>query len=101
MPTTLVFYKRFGPEDGDDIGAVDVHEFAQIRVTAYLHRDSSSDAHIRFDAEDAGEAPTLDLLPLGPASEITRVYDVPGTTLRLRLFGLDEGAGAVFIWGRA
>jgi hypothetical protein len=104
MPTTLAFYKRLRPEDGNDIGTVDVRDFAQIRVSAYLHRDSSSGVGIHLSAEEANdESPELDFLPLEPASEITRVYDVPGTTLRLRLGGpgsFSEGAGSVFVWGR-
>ena len=66
------------------LGTVDVSSFSQIRVVAGEGAGSPTGINIRLTITEGDElvAP-LDVLQLKPNSEMTRVYDVPGTTLTI------------------
>ncbi len=64
------------------LGVVDVSAFEQIRVVADERAGSGSGIGIRLTITEGNElVAQLDVLHLTPHSEITKVYDVPGTKL--------------------
>jgi len=74
------------------LGTVDVSPYEQIRVVADERVGSGSGVHIRITITEGNElVAQLDTLVLSPHSQVTRVYDVPGT--KLTIFA-DAVAGA-------
>ena len=64
------------------LGVVEVSAFEQIRVVADERVGSGSGVSIRLTITEGNElVAQLDVLHLAPHSEITKVYDVPGTRL--------------------
>ena len=75
-----------------ELGSVDVSPYDQIRVVADERVGSGSSVKIRLTITEGSElVAQLDTLALAPDSQVTRVYDVPGT--KLTVFA-DAGAGA-------
>lgn len=66
------------------LGTVDVAAFERIRVVAVERAGAGSGARIRLTITEGTEliAP-LDVLVLEPMSQVSRVHDVPGTTLTI------------------
>ena len=66
------------------LGAVDVSPFSQIRVVADERAGSPTGVSIRLTITEGNElVAQLDILQLTPHSQVTRVYDVPGTKLTI------------------
>ena len=75
------------------LGTVDVSKFSNIRVVADERSGSPTNIGIRLTITEGNElVAQLDTFVLTPHSQITRVYDVPGT--KLSIFG-DAIGGAV------
>jgi hypothetical protein len=85
------------------LGSVDVSPFNQIRVVADERVDSVTGIVIRLTITEGSElVAQLDTLTLAPRSQITRVYDVPGTKLTIfadALPGSGKDAVDVLIYG--
>jgi hypothetical protein len=68
------------------MGAVDVGPYSKIRVVADERAGSGTGINVRLTITEGNElVAQLDVLHLLPHSQVTRVYDVPGT--KLTLFG--------------
>jgi len=66
------------------LGVVDVSMFSKIRVVADERIGSPTGVSIRLTITEQSElVAQLDVLQLLPHSQITRVYDVPGTALTI------------------
>jgi hypothetical protein len=66
------------------LGVVDVSPFSKIRVVADERVGSPTGVSIRLTLTEGNElVAQLDTLTLAPHSQVTRVYDVPGTKLTL------------------
>jgi type III secretion protein HrpB1 len=64
------------------LGIVDVSAFDQIRVVADERVGSGSGINVRLTITEGNElVAQLDVLQLTPHSQVTKVYDVPGTKL--------------------
>jgi len=72
---------------------VDVASYKKIRVVADERVGSASNVKIRLTITEGSElVAQLDTLNLTPHSQLTRVYDAPGTKLSIYADG-DPGAG--------
>ncbi len=66
------------------LGVVDVAGFERIRIVADEREGSGSGLQIRVTITEGNElVAQLDVLHLTPHSEITKVYEVPGTKLTI------------------
>jgi type III secretion protein HrpB1 len=66
------------------LGVVDVATFDQIRVVADERVGSGSGINVRLTITEGSElVAQLDVLSLSPHSQVTKVYDVPGTKLTI------------------
>jgi hypothetical protein len=66
------------------LGVVDVSAFERIRVVADERVGSGSGLNIRLTITEGNElVAQLDVLSLSPHSQVTRVYEVPGTKLTI------------------
>lgn len=66
------------------LGVVDVSVFERIRVVADERIGSGSGIQIRMTITEGSElVAQLDVLHLTPNSQVTKVYDVPGTKLTI------------------
>lgn len=66
------------------LGVVDVAAFERIRVVADERVGSGSGVSIRLTITEGSElVAQLDVLSLLPHSQVTRVYEVPGTKLTI------------------
>jgi type III secretion protein HrpB1 len=66
------------------LGTVDVSPFSKIRVVADERVGSATGISIRLTITEGNElVAQLDVLHLTPHSQVTRVYDVPGTKLMI------------------
>ena len=89
MATSLAFRTPVGgvtvpAGQSKQLGAVDVHGFEQIRVVADERVGSGTGISIRLTITEGNElVAQLDVLHLAPHSQVTRVYDVPGTKLTI------------------
>jgi hypothetical protein len=64
------------------LGVVDVSSFERIRVVADERVGSGSGLNVRLTITEGNElVAQLDILSLTPHSQVTRVYEVPGTKL--------------------
>ena len=67
-----------------NLGTVDVSQFSKIRVVADERIGSPTNVNIRLTITEGNElVAQLDTLSLQPHSQITKVYDVPGTKLTI------------------
>jgi len=108
MSTTLAFNIDVTVPSGvgvwSPLGTVDVHEFTQIRVLAYTHKDSTAAAKIHLIMIEGEESiADMDIISVEPQSAVSRVYDVPGKMLQF----VNEGPGpngetgvGVVVYGR-
>ncbi len=66
------------------LGVVDVSPFSQIRVVADERVGSGTGVSIRLTITEGSElVAQLDVLTLTPHTQVTKVYDVPGTKLTI------------------
>ena len=66
------------------LGVVDVSKFSRIRVVADERVGSGTGIAIRLTITEGNElVAQLDVLHLTPHSQVTRVYDTPGTKLTI------------------
>jgi type III secretion protein HrpB1 len=64
------------------LGVVDTSKFSQIRVVVDERAGSGTGINVRLTITEGNElVAQLDTFSLSPHSQITRVYDVPGTKL--------------------
>ncbi len=114
MPTVLVFpasfsQMQFSIPTGStrQLGTVDVYAYSQIRVVAFENAGSPTDVKVllTFASGPGGILiGPLDTLTLTPGTNLTRVYDVPGTALSISVTASagkagQDGVGLV-IFGR-
>jgi len=67
-----------------ELGAVDVSPFERIRVVADERVGSGTGINLRLTITEGAElVAQLDVLTLAPRSQVTRVYEVPGTKLTI------------------
>ena len=65
-----------------ELGVVDVHRFERIRVVADERVGSGTGISVRLTITEGNELVAfLDVLHLHPHSQVTKVYEVPGTKL--------------------
>lgn len=89
-----------------DLGTVDVHTFDQVRVFAKQTYAIAGTTVVQLILmEGSNTVGNLDTLDVGGTAQITRVYEVPGTTLSISAntpgaFGA-EGCVDVWVWGAA
>jgi len=89
MSTTLAFRTPVGgvaipAGQSKQLGAVDVSPYSKIRVVADERVGSGTGINVRLTITEGNElVAQLDVLHLLPHSQVTRVYDVPGTKLTL------------------
>ena len=108
MATTLAFRTPPGAVSvpagtSKQLGSVDVRAYERIRVVAAERTGSGNGARVRLTLTEGTEliAP-LDVLTVGPMSQITRVYEVPGTVLTIfadALPGTGRDAVDVLVYG--
>jgi type III secretion protein HrpB1 len=66
------------------LGVVDVSKFSKIRVVADERAGSGTGINVRLTITEGNElVAQLDTFSLTPHSQLTRVYDVPGTKLTI------------------
>jgi type III secretion protein HrpB1 len=110
MATKLAFRTPVGAVSipvgqSKSLGTVDVHAFERIRIVAD-ERAGAGPVVIRLTITEGDElvAP-LDTLTLQPRTQVTRVYEVPGTKLSLFADAVSGGTGNssvdVLIYGSA
>jgi hypothetical protein len=64
------------------LGVVDISKFSKIRVVADERAGSGTGINVRLTITEGSElVAQLDTFSLSPHSQLTRVYDVPGTKL--------------------
>jgi hypothetical protein len=89
MTTTLAFRTSVGgvsvpAGSSKQLGQVDVSKFERIRVVADERVGSGTGLNIRLTITEGSElVAQLDVVALSPHSQVTRVYDVPGTKLSI------------------
>jgi type III secretion protein HrpB1 len=86
-----------------ELGVVDVSKFSSIRVVADERVGSTSNFNIRLTITEGTElVAQLDVLTLAPHSQVTRVYEVPGTKITVfadAMAGTGTDALDVLIYG--
>src|SRR4051794_9554765 len=97
MSTTLAFRTPQGgvsvpAGQSKQFGVVDVSPYERIRVVADERVGSGTGMSVRLTITEGNElVAQLDVLPLTPHSQVTRVYEVPGTKLTI---AVDAAPGA-------
>jgi type III secretion protein HrpB1 len=87
MSTTLAFRTPQGgvsvpAGQSKQLGTVDVSPYERIRVVADERVGSGTGMSVRLTITEGNElVAQLDVLPLTPHSQVTRVYEVPGSKL--------------------
>lgn len=108
MSTTLAFRTKVGgvsipAGQSKKLGVVSVSKYSKIRVVADERFNSPTAVNIRLTITQGNElVAQLDILHLSPHSQITRVYDVPGTKLTIyadAVGGTGSDAVDVLIYG--
>jgi hypothetical protein len=89
----------------EDLGTVDTSRFDKIRLVTDERIDSTCDVIVRLTIMEGNELVAfLDEVVLRPHSQLTRVYDVPGTKLLVSIVGIgpagSKGAVDVLIYGQ-
>jgi type III secretion protein HrpB1 len=111
MPTSLAFRTPVGgvsipAGQSKELGSVDVHQFSKIRVVADERIGSATGINVRLTITEGSElVAQLDVLSLGPHSQVTRVYDVPARKLTVFADAIGGSGGNdaldVLIYGNA
>jgi hypothetical protein len=80
------------------LGSVDVHSYERIRVLADERVGSAGNVviHLIF-MEGTSSLGELDTITLTPHSEVTKVYEVPGTTLEVSANAVGSGSGSASV----
>ena len=108
MTTSLAFRTPVGgisvpAGQSKALGVVDVSKFSQIRVVADERVGSGTGLSIRLTMTEGNElVAQLDVLSLLPHSQVTKVYEVPGTKLSIfadALGGNGSDALDVLVYG--
>jgi len=108
MGTKLAFRTPVGAVSipagkSQELGTVDVSPFSKIRVVADERIGSGTGVNIRLTITEGNElVAQLDVLNLTPHSQVTKVYDVPGTKLTIfadALGGTGSDGVDVLIYG--
>ena len=98
--TDLVFRTKVGgvstaPGTTLHLGEADVSKYERIRVVADERVGSGSGVRIRLTITEGNELVAfLDELVLGPHSQLTRVYEVPGKKLNIDMDAMPSGGTA-------
>lgn len=80
------------------LGTVDVQPYERVRVVADERTGSASNVVIRLTITEGNEAVAqLDTVTLAPRSQVTRVYEVPGTKLTIEATALGAGGGSAAV----
>lgn len=101
LENVLAFRTRVGAEvvkggESKTLGTVDTSRFDKIRLVADERIGSTCNVFIRLTIMEGNELVAfLDHVLLTPHSQLTRVYDVPGTKLEIAI----DGVGAVTTQG--
>src|ERR1044071_726435 len=86
------------------LGVVDVSQFERIRVVADERVGSGTGITLRLTISEGNElVAQLDLLHLTPHAEITKTYEIPGTTLTIfadAAGGTGSDSVDVLVYGR-
>src|SRR4051794_21882489 len=110
MATSLAFRTPVGATSipvgqSKTLGAVDVHAFNRIRVVADERTGSAGPVVIRLTITEGNELVSQLDTTLQPHSQVTRVYEVPGTKLSVIADATGSGTGHssvdVLIYGSA
>jgi hypothetical protein len=109
MTTKLAFQTAAGVSvpvgKTQNLGTVDVGPFERIRVVADERVGSAGPVVIRLMITEGDElVAQLDTLTLQPSSEVTKVYEVPGTKLTIFAAATGESGSAavdVLVYGSA
>jgi hypothetical protein len=73
-----------GAGQSKQLGVVDVSKFSKIRVVADERAGSGTGINVRLTITEGNElVAQLDTFGLAPHSQVTRVYDVPGTKITI------------------
>jgi hypothetical protein len=108
MSTKLAFRTNVGgvaipAGQSKELGSVDVSPYSKIRVVADERVGSPTGISIRLTITEGNElVAQLDTLTLTPHSQVTKVYDVPGTKLTIyadAVGGTGSDAIDVLIYG--
>jgi hypothetical protein len=108
MSTRLAFRTAVGgvgipAGQSKQLGVVDVSAFSKIRVVADERVASPTGVNIRLTITEGSEwVAQLDIIPLSPRSQATRVYDVPATKLTIiadAIGGTGSDAVDVLVYG--
>jgi hypothetical protein len=97
--TTLAFRTPVGgvsipAGQSKELGKVEVGQFARIRVVSDERIGSATPINIRITITEGNElVAQLDTFQLTPHSQVTRVYEVPGTTLTIFADALPGASG--------
>jgi hypothetical protein len=90
MPTRIIFQTPRGGVTIDptgsykDLGEIDVSEYSKIRVFAASDaQDDHAMIHLAM-LDQMGQLVTLDVIVLIGASQVNRMFDIPGTQLRIQ-----------------
>jgi type III secretion protein HrpB1 len=89
MSTKLAFRTPLGgvkipAGQSKELGMVDVSPFSKIRIVTDERVGSGTGVHIRMTITEGNElVAQLDVLSLTPHTQLTKVYDVPGTKLTI------------------
>jgi type III secretion protein HrpB1 len=110
VENVLAFRTKPGAEsvkggESKELGIVDTSRFDKIRLVADERVGSTCNVVIRMTIQEGNELVAfLDHILLTPHSQLTRVYDVPGTKLNIAIDGVGapntQGAVDVLIYGQ-
>ncbi len=80
------------------LGVVNVQPFERIRVVADERVGSASNVVIRLTITEGNElVAQLDTITLAPHSQVTRIYEVPGTKLSVYADAVGAGTGSAAV----
>jgi len=110
IENVLAFRTKVGAEtvrggESKNLGTIDTSRFDKIRLVADERIGSTCNVFIRLTIMEGSELVAfLDHILLTPHSQLTRVYDVPGTKLEVAIDGVGsaatEGAVDILIYGQ-
>ena len=110
LENVLAFRTKVGAEtikggETKTLGTVDTSRFDKIRLVADERIGSTCNVFIRLTIMEGNELVAfLDHVLLTPHSQLTRVYDVPGTKLEIAIDGVGvattQGAVDILIYGQ-
>lgn len=110
VENVLAFRTKLGGEtvkggESKVLGIVETNRFDKIRLVADERIGSTCNVFVRLTIMEGNELVAfLDHLLLTPHSQLTRVYDVPGTKLEIAMDGIGtqntQGSVDVLIYGQ-